>query len=199
MRFGPTTLLIRVILICSPGRSKLPEKAKVLIVPGTRPETIPLLAATKLLDARTDRVLMHAGQGHHYASTEAFFEALGLNELGHFLKADTSSSAAALGSIIQRAEMALQSERPSAFLVLDDTDSRTSAVMTKLIKTPMFHIEAGSRSFDENVLCAVRTALDLSASRELPVEHNVGSISARALGAARSVAHGHVQPSGVAK
>jgi UDP-N-acetylglucosamine 2-epimerase (non-hydrolysing) len=42
-------------------------------------------------------------------------------------------------------------EKPDAMLVLGDTNSCISALMAKRMKIPVYHMEAGNRSFDENV------------------------------------------------
>lgn len=127
------------------------KRLKVMTVVGTRPEIIRLSATLKLLDEHTDHVLVHTGQNYDYELNEVFFEDLGLRRPDHFLDADTSSLGTALGSILTKTEQALLSERPDAFLVLGDTNSCISAVMAKRLKVPVFHMEAGNRSFDENV------------------------------------------------
>lgn len=127
------------------------ERMKVLTVVGTRPEIIRLSATIKLLDKHTDHVLVHTGQNYDYELNEIFFEDLGLRKPDYFLNADTSSLGAALGSIIAKVEPVLQKEQPDAFLILGDTNSAISAVMAKRMKIPVYHMEAGNRSFDENV------------------------------------------------
>ena len=127
------------------------KKLKVMTVVGTRPEIIRLSATIKLLDEHTDHVLVHTGQNYDYELNEVFFEDLGLRQPDHFLNADTSSLGSALGSIIAGTEKVLQEEKPDAFLVLGDTNSCISALMAKRMKVPVFHMEAGNRSFDENV------------------------------------------------
>jgi len=127
------------------------DKLKVMTVVGTRPEIIRLSATIKLLDEHTDQVLVHTGQNYDYELNEVFFEDLGLRKPDHFLEADTSSLGAALGSILAKTEQVLIEERPDAFLVLGDTNSCISAVIAKRMKIPVFHMEAGNRSFDENV------------------------------------------------
>ena len=129
----------------------MPGRLKVLTVVGTRPEIIRLSATIKLLDEHTDHVLVHTGQNYDYELNEVFFEDLGLRRPDHFLAADTSSLGAALGSILQRIEPVLLAEAPDAFVVLGDTNSCISALMAKRLKIPVFHMEAGNRSFDENV------------------------------------------------
>ncbi|MFA4894814.1 non-hydrolyzing UDP-N-acetylglucosamine 2-epimerase [Microbacterium sp.] len=127
------------------------DKLKVVTVVGTRPEIIRLSATIKLLDEHTHQVLVHTGQNYDYELNEVFFEDLGLRRPDHFLEADTSSLGATLGSILAKTEEVLLEERPDAFLVLGDTNSCISAVIAKRMKIPVFHMEAGNRSFDENV------------------------------------------------
>lgn len=127
------------------------EKLKVMTVVGTRPEIIRLSATIKMLDKYVDQILVHTGQNYDYELNEVFFEDFGLRRPDYFLDAETSSLGAALGSILSATEQVLIKERPDAFLVLGDTNSCISAVIAKRLKIPVFHMEAGNRSFDENV------------------------------------------------
>lgn len=126
-------------------------RLKIVTVVGTRPEIIRLSSVIKLLDMHTELVLVHTGQNYDYELNEVFFEDLGLRAPDHFLEADTSSLGTALGTIISGTEKVLREEKPDAFLVLGDTNSCISALMAKRMKIPVFHMEAGNRSFDENV------------------------------------------------
>jgi UDP-N-acetyl-L-fucosamine synthase len=127
------------------------EKIKVMTVVGTRPEIIRLSATIARLDRTVDHVLVHTGQNYDYELNEIFFRDLGLRRPDHFLESDPSSLGTMLGSILQGIEPILRDERPDAMLVLGDTNSCISAVMAKRLKVPVFHMEAGNRSFDENV------------------------------------------------
>ena len=127
------------------------QRIKVVTVVGTRPEIIRLAPTITLFDRHTDHVLVHTGQNYDYELNEVFFEDLGLRRPDRFLNADTSSLGTALGSILVGTEKILMTERPGAFLVLGDTNSSLSAVIAKRMKVPVFHMEAGNRSFDDNV------------------------------------------------
>ena len=127
------------------------NRLKVMTVVGTRPEIIRLAATIKRLDTYTDHVLVHTGQNYDYELNEVFFEDLGLRRPDHFLNADTSSLGAVLGSILTKVEAVLKAEAPDAVVVLGDTNSCISALMAKRMKIPVYHMEAGNRSFDENV------------------------------------------------
>lgn len=124
---------------------------RVLTVVGTRPEIIRLAPTIKLLDATTDHVLVHTGQNYDYELNEVFFEDLGLRRPDHFLEADTSSLGAVLGSVLAKVEPVLRDERPDAVVVLGDTNSCIAALMARRMRIPVYHMEAGNRSFDQNV------------------------------------------------
>lgn len=128
-----------------------PPRLKVLTVVGTRPEIIRLAPTIKLLDDTTEHVLVHTGQNYDYELNEIFFEDLGLRRPDHFLEADTSSLGAVLGSVMTKTEAVLLEEKPDAMLVLGDTNSCISVLMARRMKIPVYHMEAGNRSFDENV------------------------------------------------
>lgn len=126
-------------------------RLKVATVIGTRPEIIRLAATIARLEEVTDHVLVHTGQNYDYELNEVFFEDLGLRRPDHFLNADTSSLGAVLGSVLTKTEAVLRAERPDAVVVLGDTNSCISALIARRMKIPVYHLEAGNRSFDENV------------------------------------------------
>lgn len=127
------------------------ERLKVMTVVGTRPEIIRLSATIKLLDEHCEQIIVHTGQNYDYELNEVFFEDLGLRRPDVFLEADTSSLGAVLGSILSKTEAAIVEHAPDALLVLGDTNSAISAVIAKRMKVPVYHMEAGNRSFDDNV------------------------------------------------
>ena len=126
-------------------------KIKVMTVVGTRPEIIRLAPTIAALDAATNHVLVHTGQNYDYELNEIFFRDLNLRQPDHYLNADVTSLGATLGSILTKTEQVITAEQPDAFLVLGDTNSCTSAIMAKRLHVPVFHMEAGNRSFDDNV------------------------------------------------
>lgn len=127
------------------------NKIKVLTVVGTRPEIIRLSRTIALLDEHVDHILVHTGQNYDYELNEIFFEDLGIRKPDYFLNVNTSSLGTAVGDIMRKSEEVLLNERPDALLVLGDTNSCLSAYMAKRLHIPIFHMEAGNRSFDFNV------------------------------------------------
>lgn len=127
------------------------QRLKVLTVVGTRPEIIRLSAVIERLDREVDHVLVHTGQNYDYELNGVFFAGLGLRGPDHVLETDTSSLGALLGSILSTVEPVLERERPDAVLILGDTNSSIAAVIAKRMRIPVYHMEAGNRSFDPNV------------------------------------------------
>ena len=127
------------------------NKLKVMTLLGTRPEIIRLSRVMASLDELTDHVVVHTGQNYDYELNELFFEELGVRPPDHFLGTGGGSLGETLGGILVETEKVLLSERPDAFLILGDTNSAISAIIARRMKIPVYHMEAGNRSFDKNV------------------------------------------------
>jgi UDP-N-acetylglucosamine 2-epimerase len=127
------------------------KKLKVVTIVGTRPEIIRLSRVMARLDEFVNHIIVHTGQNYDYELNEIFFNDLEIRKPDYFLNADTSSLGAAVGDIIRKSGDVLQKENPDALLVLGDTNSCLSAYIGKRLHIPVFHMEAGNRSYDFNV------------------------------------------------
>lgn len=126
-------------------------KLKIVTIIGTRPEIIRLSRTMARLDEYVNQVIVHTGQNYDYELNEVFWKELELRKPDYFLEADTSSLGATIGDIFRKTEEVLQKEKPDGLLVLGDTNSCLSAYIAKRMHIPVFHMEAGNRSFDFNV------------------------------------------------
>ncbi|MEM8959306.1 MAG: UDP-N-acetylglucosamine 2-epimerase (non-hydrolyzing) [Pseudomonadota bacterium] len=124
---------------------------KVMTILGTRPEIIRLSRTMARLERHTQHVLVHTGQNWDYELNEIFFEDLGVRKPDHFLGTGGGSLGETLGAILSETEKVLAAERPDAVLILGDTNSAIAALMARRMKIPVYHMEAGNRSFDRNV------------------------------------------------
>ncbi len=129
------------------GKSTL----KVITLVGTRPEIIRLSRVMALLDKFLNQVIVHTGQNYDFELNEVFWNDLDLRKPDHFLNIDTSSLGASVGDILKKTEEVFLLEKPDALLVLGDTNSCLSAYIAKRMRVPIFHMEAGNRSYDFNV------------------------------------------------
>lgn len=124
---------------------------KIMTILGTRPEIIRLSRVMARLDDFTDHVIVHTGQNWDYELNEVFFEDLDVRKPDHFLGTGGGTLGETLGKILSESEKILTTERPDAVVVLGDTNSAISAIMARRMKIPVYHMEAGNRSFDRNV------------------------------------------------
>ena len=127
------------------------KKLKVMTILGTRPEIIRLSRVMERLDRYTNHVIVHTGQNYDYQLNEIFFEDLGVRKPNHFLGVGGGSLGETLGGILSETEKTLRAEQPDAVLILGDSNSAISAIMARRMKIPVYHMEAGNRSYDRNV------------------------------------------------
>lgn len=127
------------------------SKLKIMTILGTRPEIIRLSRVMARLDETVDHRLVHTGQNWDHELNEVFFTELGVRKPDHLLGVDPSSLGTMLGGILIESEKVLKAERPDAVLILGDTNSAIAAIMARRLKIPIYHMEAGNRSFDRNV------------------------------------------------
>lgn len=129
------------------------NKLRVMTIVGTRPEIIRLSRVIDKLDRYCEHILVHTGQSYDYELNQVFFDDLRIRKPDYFLNsADGSVSAAnTIGNVISSVDVLLKNEIPQAVLILGDTNSSLAAIPAKRRKIPIFHMEAGNRSFDLRV------------------------------------------------
>lgn len=127
------------------------KKLKVVTVVGTRPEIIRLSRLIPTLDEYTEHVLVHTGQNSDRQLNEVFFEDLELRQPDYYLNVDTGSMGALMGDVLRKTEEVFTKEKPDAVMILGDTNSAVAAIVSERMHIPVYHMEAGNRSFDANV------------------------------------------------
>ncbi|OLC36373.1 MAG: UDP-N-acetylglucosamine 2-epimerase [Thaumarchaeota archaeon 13_1_40CM_4_38_7] len=126
---------------------------KIGIVMGTRPEIIKLSPIIKKLPSSKCSVIF-TGQHYDYDLGLKFVEELGLRTPDVTMKLKKSGNspkdkATQIGEIVINLAKSLSKEKPDATLVLGDTNTILAAGMASLKNSiPLFHVEAGLRSFD---------------------------------------------------
>ena len=126
---------------------------KVMTILGTRPEIIRLARVMARLEDTSSihHVLVHTGQNYDYELNQVFFDDLQVRKPNHFLECDTSSIGRVYGDILIKSEEVFLEEQPDAVLILGDTNSAIAAIIARRLHIPVFHMEAGNRSFDWRV------------------------------------------------
>ena len=127
------------------------KKMKVMTIVGTRPELIKLCRVIAELDDQTNHVLVHTGQNYDDELNKIFFDELEIKEPDYYLDAAGSNALQTMSQVISKIDPVLSDEKPDAVLLYGDTNSCIAAIAAKRYKIPLFHMEAGNRSFDERV------------------------------------------------
>jgi UDP-N-acetylglucosamine 2-epimerase (non-hydrolysing) len=118
---------------------------------GTRPEIIRLSRIIPLLDRHCDHVLVHTGQNYDKRLSDVFFKQLNVRAPDHMIVSRSDTAMEEVGKILIGCENVIEEVRPDKILILGDTNSGLSALVAKRFAVPVFHMEAGSRCYDDRV------------------------------------------------
>ena len=124
---------------------------KVMTIVGTRPELIKMSRVIHEFDKHTNHILVHTGQNYDYELNQVFFDDLGIRKPDYFLEAVGDNAAKTIARVIEKSDNVLEIEKPDAVLLYGDTNSCLSVISAKRRMIPVFHMEAGNRSFDQRV------------------------------------------------
>ena len=145
------------------------KRLKIVTFVGTRPEIIRLSRLIPLLDQRTEHTLVHTGQNNNSLLSDVFFSGLEIRDPDEYMGISNETPARAMAETLVGSEGILKSVNPDAVVVLGDTNSAMAAIIARRMGIPVYHLEAGNRSFDENVPEEInRKIVDHASSFNLP-------------------------------
>ena len=130
---------------------------KLLTIIGARPQIIKAAAISRAIKMHfADRVeehILHTGQHYDANMSEVFFCELGIPEPNYNLHVGSGSHGVQTAKIIEGIEAVLTETHYDGVIVYGDTNSTlAAAVAASKIHVPVFHIEAGLRSFNMSML-----------------------------------------------
>ena len=125
------------------------SKIKVLTLVGTRPELIKLSRVIPLLDTYVEHIFVHTGQNYSQQLNSVFFDELKIRQPDVVLNVASDTAMKSVAQIIEQSDAILDQVKPDAMLILGDTNSSLAVIAAKRRKIPVFHLEAGNRSFDD--------------------------------------------------
>ena len=125
------------------------SKIKVLTLVGTRPELIKLSRVIPLLDTYVEHTFVHTGQNYSQQLNSVFFDELKIRQPDVVLSVASDTAMKSVAQIIEQSDAVLDQVKPDAMLILGDTNSSLAVIAAKRRKIPVFHLEAGNRSFDD--------------------------------------------------
>ena len=129
---------------------------KILTIVGARPQFIKAAAVSrKIREAYEDtveEVLVHTGQHYDHNMSRIFFEEMGIPEPAFNLEIGSGSHGVQTGKMMIAMEQVMHDVKPDAIILYGDTNSTLAGAMTAAKHhLPVFHIEAGLRSFNKTM------------------------------------------------
>tara|TARA_B100000989_G_scaffold65832_1_gene45759 strand:- start:2281 stop:3393 length:1113 start_codon:yes stop_codon:yes gene_type:complete len=124
---------------------------KILTVYGTRPELIKISCLIKELDKNFNHILVNTNQNFNNELNKNFLKNFKIRKPNYNLNIQNISSIDAISEVMTKTKKVLLKEKPDVFLIYGDTNSTYSALVAKSLKIPVFHMEAGNRSFDQRI------------------------------------------------
>lgn len=125
----------------------------IAVLIGTRPEFIKLAPVLRVLEKRDiPYILIHSGQHYSRELDEQIMKDLSLPKPNYNLNVGSGSQAEQTGKIMLGVEQILIKERPEVLVVHGDTNTMLAGSLAAVkLHIPIAHVEAGLRSFDNNM------------------------------------------------
>jgi len=127
------------------------KKIKVTTILGTRPEIIRLSQIVKKFELHFDHRLVFTSQNRESFVGLDFFTELGIKTPNLIMKNESISTAGYLAKLFVEIENEITTNPPDAVVILGDTNTSLSSIIVRKLGIPIYHLEAGNRSFDSNV------------------------------------------------
>lgn len=131
---------------------------RILTIIGARPQIIKAAAISRAISScfaeQIEEVILHTGQHYDTNMSAVFFDELGIPQPQYNLQVGSGTHAAQTARIMEGVEQVLidaqkENQPFDGILVYGDTNSTlAAAVAAAKIHIPVFHVEAGLRSFN---------------------------------------------------
>jgi UDP-N-acetylglucosamine 2-epimerase (non-hydrolysing) len=127
------------------------KKSRITTILGTRPELIRLACILEKFDTAFSHRVVHTGQNSDPRLSEIFIKELGIREPDLYLGIPLGTVASFCAQLFLEIEKEFEQNPPDAVVILGDTNSALAGIIAKRRGIPVYHLEAGNRSFDSNV------------------------------------------------
>jgi len=127
-------------------------KYRIITIVGARPQIIKASAISRMIvskfSGKLEEIIIHTGQHYDTNMSRLFFDELGIPKENYNLQVGSGSHAVQTARMMISLDEIIDKENPDGILLYGDTNSTVAAALVAVKKQiPVFHVEAGVRSF----------------------------------------------------
>lgn len=127
-------------------------KPKIIAIIGARPQFIKHFPFEIACEDRIDLITIHTGQHYDENMSAVFFQRLNMKRPNYMLNIGSKGHGEQTGLMMVEIEKIFEEENPDGAVVYGDTNSTLAgALVASKLHIPIFHIEAGLRSYNREM------------------------------------------------
>lgn len=125
---------------------------KLIAIIGARPQFIKHFPFERACKDKIDLITIHTGQHYDKNMSQVFFKQLGMSSPDFMLDIGSGSHGLQTGRMMIEIEKIILKTQPDGIVVYGDTNSTLAgALVASKMHIPLFHVEAGLRSFNRKM------------------------------------------------